>query len=332
MTLRDKVRQLLVLPFGGTSAPRELIRRFEPGGLIYFSDNLTGRDQIKALSHASQRVSRRVGEPMLVMTDQEGGIVTRVPGTSDTPAGSDFDGNTRWARRTARHTGALLESLGINVDLAPVADVNTVGSAGVIGSRSFGSDPDVVARLTAAQVCGYHRGGVAATAKHFPGHGSTTTDSHLEVVTIQRSKAAWKRIDLPPFMSAANRQVDLVLVGHLSVPALDRTGRPATLSGRMLRGWLRQRVGFDGVIITDSLTMRGITAYGSSRVIAVRAIRSGVDQLLMPENPAGAVRGIVHAVRQGQVPEQRINRSVARILTLKRSLGLYHAAKDLPGC
>ena len=332
MSLREKVRQLLVLSFSGTSAPGDLIRRFEPGGLIYFSENLTGRSQIAALSRDSQQVSRRVGEPLLVMTDQEGGIVTRLPGTSGTPAGTDFDGDARWARRTARSTGEMLDSVGINVDLAPVADVNTVADAGVIGSRSFGSDPRVVSRLTAAQVCGYHRGGVAATAKHFPGHGSTTTDSHLEVVRIERSKKAWQRIDLPPFEAAQRAHVDLMLVGHLSVPSLDPSGRPATLSRPILGGWLRQRVGFDGVVITDSLVMKGITAYGSSREIAVRAVRAGVDQLLMPQSPAGAARGIVDAVRRGRLTEHRVDLSVTRILTLKRELGLYRAHKDLPGC
>jgi beta-N-acetylhexosaminidase len=266
------------------------------------------------------------------MTDQEGGPVTRIPGTSDTPGGLDFEGEAGEARRTARQTGGLLDGLGVNVNLAPVADVNTVGSQGVIGSRSFGSRPGVVSRLTKAQVCGYHRGGVAATAKHFPGHGSTTVDSHLEVVTIERTKPEWRRIDLPPFVAAERRGVDLMLIGHLSVPSLDPTGRPATLSSPILRGWLRERVGFDGVISTDSLTMQGITAYGDSGSLAVRAIRAGVDLLLMPQSPAAAVQGLVDAVRAGRISEGRLNTSVVRVLTLKRTLGLYRAEKALPNC
>ncbi|MGH3507105.1 MAG: glycoside hydrolase family 3 N-terminal domain-containing protein, partial [Nocardioidaceae bacterium] len=221
MSLRDKARELLVLPFSGTVAPESVIRRFRPGGLIYFSENLADGDQIRSLSEESQQAARSVGQPLLLMTDQEGGIVTRIPGTSDTPAGADFGGDAAWARQTARDTGEMLDALGINVDLAPVADVNTVGDAGVISSRSFGSDPDVASRLTAAQVCGYHQGGVAAAAKHFPGHGSTTTDSHLEVVTIERSRQEWRRIDRPPFVAADRVGVDLMLVGHLSVPSLD---------------------------------------------------------------------------------------------------------------
>jgi beta-N-acetylhexosaminidase len=321
-----------VLPFSGTTAPADLIREYQPGGLIYFSDNLVSDDQISTLSRDSQRAARQVGEPLLLMTDQEGGIVTRIPGTSDTPAGAEFDGDAAWARQTARQTGELLDRLGINVDLAPVADVNTVGDAGVIGSRSFGSDPEVVSRLTAAQVCGYHQGGVAATAKHFPGHGSTTTDSHLEVVTIDRSGREWRRIDRPPFVAAQQRDVDLVLVGHLSVPALDPTGRPATLSGPILRGSLRAGIGFDGVIITDSMLMEGITAYGGTATLAVQAVRAGVDLLLMPADAAAARDGIVAAVRDGRLSEQRLDRSVARVISLKRTLGLYRAPKALPRC
>jgi beta-N-acetylhexosaminidase len=332
MSLREKAGQLLVLPFTGTDAPADLIREYRPGGLIYFSENLVNDDQISALSRDSQSASRDVGEPLLLMTDQEGGVVTRIPGTSDTPAGADFGGDAAWARRTARQTGELLDGLGINVDLAPVADVNTVGDAGVIGSRSFGSDPDVVSRLTAAQVCGYHEGGVAAAAKHFPGHGSTTTDSHLEVVTIDRTRREWRRIDRPPFAAAQQQEVDLMLVGHLSVPSLDPTGRPATLSGPILRGSLRHGIGFDGVIITDSMLMEGITAYGGSATLAVRALRAGVDLLLMPADAAAARDGIVAAVRDGRMSERRLDRSVARVLALKQTLGLYRAAKALPRC
>ena len=332
MSLRDKARQLLVLPFSGTVAPESVIRRFRPGGLIYFSENLVDGDQIRSLSEESQQAARSVGQPLLLMTDQEGGIVTRIPGTSDTPAGADFGDDAAWARQTARDTGDMLAALGINVDLAPVADVNTVGDAGVIGPRSFGSDPDVVSRLTAAQVCGYHRGGVAAAAKHFPGHGSTTTDSHLEVVSIERTRQEWQRIDRPPFVAADRAGVDLMLVGHLSVPSLDPSGRPATLSGPILKRQLRRSIGFDKVIITDSMIMEGITAYGGSGTLAVRALRAGVDLLLMPADPAAAVAGLVGAVRDGTISEARLDASVSRVLTLKRTLGLYRAAESLPGC
>ncbi len=332
MTLRDRVRQLLVVGFSGSRAPSKVISNLHPGGLIYFSGNLRNRHQIRRLSTRAQRLSRRAGEPLLIMTDQEGGIVTRIPGTSGTPGGADFHGNARWARRTAVSTGHLLHRLRINVDLAPVADVNTVGSAGVIGPRSFSSNPHVASRLVHAQVCGYHAGGVGATAKHFPGHGSTTTDSHLTTATIAESKRTWRHVDRLPFVSAVRSHVDMVLVGHLAFPAADASGRPATISGRLTRGLLRQRLGYHGVVITDALNMGGISSWGNPGQIAVRAISAGVDLLLMPPQPAQAVRAVIAAVRDGRLSRGRINTSVTRVLRLKQHLGLYRGSHSLPTC
>jgi beta-N-acetylhexosaminidase len=332
MTLRDRVRQLLVVGFSGTRAPSKVIANLHPGGLIYFSGNLRGRHQIRTMSARAQLQSRHAGQPLLIMTDQEGGIVTRIPGTAGTPGGADFHGNARWARRTAVSTGHLLHRLRINVDLAPVSDVNTVGSAGVIGPRSFSSHPHVASRLVHAQVCGYHAGGVGATAKHFPGHGSTTTDSHLTTATISESMRTWRHVDRLPFDSAVSSHVDMVLVGHLAFPAADASGRPATISGPLTRGLLRHRLGYRGVVITDALNMGGITSWGKPGQIAVRAISAGVDLLLMPPQPAQAVRSVVAAVHGGRLSKGRIDASVARVLRLKQRLGLYKAHASLPTC
>lgn len=332
MSLRDKVRQLIAVGFSGTSAPTAVIENLHPGGLIYFSANLQSRDQVRDLSHQAQRLSRRVGLPLLTMTDQEGGVVTRIPGTQNVPGGAEFGGNVRRARRVAHTTGDLMRRLGINVDLAPVADVATAGGGGVIGYRSLSADPDVAARLVRAQVCGYHAGGVAPTAKHFPGHGSTTTDSHASTAIISESASTWRRLDRPPFDAAVRNHVDLVMVGHLALPAMDPTGRPATISGSLIRGLLRQRLGFDGVVISDALNMGGITSWGTSRQIAVRAIGAGVDLLLMPPQPVEALRGVLEAVQDGRLTEARINLSVERILRLKQTLGLFHAPEQLRAC
>lgn len=332
MSLRDKARQLIVVGFSGTPAPVELIDSLRPGGLIYFAPNATSTDQIAALSRDAQEAAEQSGEPMLLMTDQEGGIVTRLPDTSDVPAGLDLGGDATLAHRTAIQTGADLVDVGINVDLAPVADVNTVGSAGVIGSRSFSSDPAVAARLTRAQVCGYHEGGVAAAAKHWPGHGSTTTDSHLETASVTRSLRDWRATDLPPFARAVRSDVDLILVGHLAFPALDPTGRPATISAKITRDVLRNDLGYDGVIITDALNMGGITSWGSSGQIAVQAVRAGVDILLMPPDPRGSVLALVDAVRAGRISQARLDSSVERVLRLKERLGLYGGPPRLGRC
>jgi len=222
--------------------------------------------------------------------------------------------------------------LGVNLDFAPVADVNTVGDAGVIGDRSFGSKPEQVSRLVRAQVCGYHDGGVAATAKHFPGHGSTRVDSHVELPVLAVTRRQWRRVDLPPFQEAIDAGVDAVMVGHLAFPALDRTGRPASLSRPMVTGWLRQRLGYDGLVVTDSLAMGAVASRGSSADVAVQVLSAGVDVLLMPPDPDAVVRGVLHAVRNGRLSPARIDQSVERVLSVKDRLGLLGAHRRLAQC
>ncbi len=332
MTLSNKVRQLIVPAFSGTTPPTSLIQTFHPGGLIYFGDNLTSQTQTRTLSTGIQQAALGRTLPLLVMTDQEGGIVTRIPGTEGTPGGAGFRGNSGWAHNTAVRTGTLMSSLGVSTNLAPVADVNTAGSGGVIGSRSFGSTPDVVSRLTTAQVCGYHTGGVATTVKHFPGHGSTSTDSHLHTAVIHESVAQWTATDLPPFQAAVAHGVDMILVGHLAFPAMDPTGRPATISRRLNFMLLRNRLHFHGVVITDALNMGGVTSWGTPGQIAVDTIKAGSDMLLMPPQPVVAVHAIVAAVQQGEIVPGRLDMSVYRVLKLKQTLGLLKPAKALARC
>lgn len=332
MTLVNKVRQLMVPAFSGTHAPTGLIDGLHPGGLIYFGENLTSQAQTKTLSAAIQRAAHGVTYPLLLMTDQEGSPVTRIPGTEDTPAGATFHGDAEWARRTAVSTGRLMSSLGVSTDLAPVADVNTAGPDGVIGERSFGSTPGLVSRMVTAQVCGYHDGGVATTVKHFPGHGSTSTDSHLETAVIKESAAKWAATDLPPFAAAVRDHVDMILVGHLAFPALDPTGRPATISSILNRDLLRTRLGYQGVVITDALNMGGITSWGTPGQIAVRTIQAGTDMLLMPPEPSVAVQAVVDAVDAGRIRSTRLDLHVYRVLKLKQTLGLLAPPPALPQC
>lgn len=332
MTLIDKVRQLVVPSFSGTGVPTGIIEGMHPGGLIYFSGNLTSQAQTRTLSSGIQRTALGTTLPLLVMTDQEGGIVTRIPGTEGTPGGAEFHGSAAWAHNTAARTGRLMSGLGVSTDLAPVADVNTAGSGGVIGSRAFGSTPGVVSRLTTSQVCGYHSGGVATTVKHFPGHGSTSTDSHLHTAVIRQSVATWTATDLPPFQAAVRSGVDMILVGHLAFPAMDSSGRPATISWRLNHVLLRERLGFQGVVITDALNMGGITSWGTPGEIAVRTIRAGSDMLLMPPQPSVAIHAVLTAVQRGDIDRGRLDMSVYRVLKLKQTLGLLRPAKALPHC
>jgi beta-N-acetylhexosaminidase len=333
MTLRDKIGQLVVVSFGGTTAPAGVLRRLQPGGVIYFADNLTTQTQVRRLSGRVHAVSNRAGIQALIGTDQEGGIVTRLPGAvSQLPGGAEFHGNATWARHVAHRTGRAMRRMGLDVDFAPVADVNTAGPNGAIGVRSFGSKPKLVSRLVDAQICGYHSTGTATTIKHFPGLGSTTVDSHQALPHLHLSMPTWRHIHLPPFVHGIATGTDLVMVGHVAFHRLDPTGTPASLSRLVVTHWLRHRVGYSRVVMTDSLTMGALSAYGTPGQLAVRAVKAGVDLLLMPAKPAGAVMGLLKAVHNQQISVHRIDRSVTRILRLKDRVGLVKGPASIHPC
>lgn len=348
MTLEEKVGQLFVMRVYGHSATApdqadidanlqeigvrtaaELLEKYRVGGIIYFSWAHNTRDphQIAALSNGIQRASLGLprGLPVLISTDQEHGIVARVgepatllPGAMALGAG----GSRGDAREAGRIGGSELRALGIRQDYAPVADVNVNPANPVIGVRSFGSEPTMVAAMVAAQVKGYETAGIAATAKHFPGHGDTAVDSHYGFPVIEHTRAQWDTLDAPPFRAAIRAGIDSIMTAHIMVPALDPSGDPATLSRPILTGILREELGYDGVVVTDSLGMEGVrTKYGDDRV-PVLALKAGVDQLLNPPKLDVAWNAVLDAVRTGELTEARLDVSVLRVLRLKARLGL----------
>ncbi|MFE7759498.1 glycoside hydrolase family 3 protein [Streptomyces sp. NPDC057418] len=349
MSLEEKVGQLFVMRVYGHSATApdqadidanlseigvrtaaELISTYHVGGIIYFAWAHNTRDphQIAALSNGIQRagLAGPTPLPLLVSTDQEHGIVCRVgepatllPGAMALGAG----GSRSDARAAGRIAGAELAAVGINQNYAPVADVNVNPANPVIGVRSFGSDPDSVAGLVAAQVKGYQGAGIAATAKHFPGHGDTNTDSHTGLPYIHHTREQWAELDAPPFRAAVAAGIDSIMTAHIVVPALDPSEDPATLSRPILTGILREELGYDGVVVTDSLGMEGVrTKYGDERV-PVLALQAGVDQLLNPPNLSVAWNAVLEAVKSGEISVARVEESVLRILRLKAKLGLF---------
>ena len=307
----------------GVRTPAQVVRTFHPGGVVLFSDNVASVDQVTRLTAGLVATARDEGYRLLVMTDQEGGSVSRLPGTvaESQPSAASYGGDATAARRDARRVGAAMLGMGVSVDLAPVADVNTVGDAGVIGDRSFGSTPDVVSRMVHAQVEGYHLGGVATTIKHWPGHGSTRVDSHQALPTLTLPPRRWRRVHVPPFVAGIDAGTDLVMVGHLAYPALDPSGLPATLSPALNRRWLRDRLGFTGVVVTDSLERGALRGFGGSGALAVKAFRAGSDLLLMPADPRAAARGLLDAVRSGKVARTALVRSESRVDRLRDRLG-----------
>lgn len=349
MTLREKVGQLFVPYVYGASAgapdpadveanrqrygvdnAEQMIARYHVGGIIYFTwaHNLRGATQTARLSNGIQHAAmrQRVPVPMLISTDQEQGIVHRLP-----PGATLFPGNMAlgaarepsYAQTSAAVTAQELRAVGINQNFAPDADVNIDPANPIIGVRSFGSSSALVASLTRAAVTGYQRAGVAATAKHFPGHGDTSVDSHVGLPVITHTRSQLEAIDLPPFKAAIGAGVDAIMSAHIVVPALDASRRPATLSRPILTELLRRQLGYEGVIITDSLEMAGVRQMFPDDRVPVEAIKAGADMMLMPPNLPAAIDGVVRAVRSGEISQPHLDRSVYRILELKSRRGLF---------
>lgn len=348
MTLREKIGQMFAVYVYGDSAydtdpwavnanrklygvdnASQIIQKYHVGSIIYFTwtGNIKNAQQVARLSNGIQRSSmtQRVPVPTLISTDQEGGIISRLPSQIVRSPGNMALGAARdktYAFRAAYIVGKELRALGINQNLAPDADVNINPFNPVIGVRSFGDRSWLVARLTAAQVRGYQSVDVAATAKHFPGHGDTNIDSHTGLPVIRHTQKQLEDIDLPPFRAAIDSGVDVIMSAHIVVPSLDPSGRPATLSKPILTGLLRQKLGFKGVIMTDSLEMAGVRQMFPDSRVPVEAIKAGADLLLMPPDLNLAINSVVNAVERGEISVSRINASVLRILELKARLGL----------
>ncbi len=347
MTLREKVGQLFVQQVYGSTAdtartentalygvatPAEVVQKYALGGVIYFAwtDSVKDPDQITALSNGLQKAAltrpTKARIPLMVGIDQEQGVVTRIgppatqfPGSMALGAGR----STQDARTAAAITGKELRAMGITTNFAPDADTNVNPLNPVIGTRSFSSDPALASQMVAAQVFGYQEdGGVMAAAKHFPGHGDTATDSHVAFPVITHSRQEWDTLDAPPFRAAIEEGVDVVMTGHLAFPALDDSGDPATLSKPIVTGLLREELGFEGVVITDSLEMQGVRdRYGDAEV-AVRALLAGVDLLCMSPALPAAFEAVVAAVESGRISRRDLDTKVRRVLTLKAERGV----------
>ncbi|MET7462519.1 glycoside hydrolase family 3 protein [Nonomuraea sp. NPDC005501] len=297
------------------------------GGVVLFARNRPDAEVVRRLRAESPDV--------VVAVDEEGGAVTRL----EVEHGSSFPGNralgvvddVHLTERVARQIGRMLAEADITLDYAPSADVNANPDNPVIGVRSFGPDPDLVARHTAAYVRGVQGAGVAACAKHFPGHGDTTTDSHLALPTVHISREVLSERDLPPFRAAVEAGVQSIMSGHLLVPALDPE-RPATLSRTILTDLLRGELGYDGMLVTDAIEMRAVAAMHSPGEIAVRALAAGADAIcagLVTERGLAELRdAIVAAVREGVLPEERLAEAAARVRAVSRWYGAQAAARE----
>ena len=321
--------------YAGAASPAEIIAKYRLGGLILMSwsaadptgstnkgSNLESPGQVRTLTDGLQAAAGKLpaGAPLLVGTDQEYGVVNRLrDGITQLPSALALGagGDPALTEGAWAAAGSDLRAVGINVDFAPVADVVAQGG-GVIGSRSYGSDPKAVSGQVGAAVRGLRKAGVAASLKHFPGHGHTTADSHTDLPILSQSRDALGTGDLPPFAAGIEAGAELVMSGHLDVRAVD-PGVPASFSSKVLIDLLRGQLGFKGVVVSDAMNMAPAQKWPPGEA-AVRALVAGNDILLMPPDLAAAHRGLLDGLRDGKLPKARLVEAATRVLTLKLTL------------
>lgn len=337
MSIDEQIGQLLMVGFPGTEpTPQvlELIRLGHVGGIILFSRNLGNTRQILQLTSTLQQAARDAGHPypLLIATDQENGIVRRTGSATTSFPGNMALGaiNSQAATEAvARATGQELRALGITMNLAPDVDISNNPANPVIGVRSFGGDPELVSRLGADAVRGYRAAGVVATLKHFPGHGDTDTDSHLALPVVPFDIERLEAVELKPFRQAIAAGAEAVMTAHVAVPEITGSSTlPATLAPEVISGLLRSRIGFDGVVITDCLEMRAISAGVGIAEGAVRALQAGADIVLISHRSDRQIAGlnaIRKAVEQGDLPASVVQAAAERVLRLKERLPAWNS-------
>jgi beta-N-acetylhexosaminidase len=322
--VRRDIGQLLIgsLP-GRTITPemRSLAREFSLGGVILFSRNIEEPEQVAELAGDIQALSS--GLPLWVSVDQEGGRVARLktPFTEWPPmAVLGRSGSTELASRFAAALAAELKAVGVTLDYAPVLDIHTNPNNPVIGDRALAQDADLVGRLGAAIVKGLQENGVAACGKHFPGHGDTSVDSHLELPLVEHPPDRIRRVEAVPFREAIRAQVAFIMTAHVLVPSLDEE-RPATLSPRVVQTILREELGFPGVILSDDLEMKAIAASYAVPDAAVQALAAGCDGVLIcsgnADTQAATLEALVYAVEQDRVAFKRLEDAQLRLRRAK---------------
>lgn len=326
--LRRQIGQLMVFGFEGLTVPdtmADLIRNHYVGNIIFFSRNVANRAQVSHLTSSLQQLAVESGQelPLTISTDQENGIVRRLPPDMPGLPGNmalGAAGRPDHAFRSGVLTGKLLKHVGINFNLAPVLDINNNPNNPVIGVRSYGDQGDLVTAYGVNFMSGLQSQGVIALAKHFPGHGDTDVDSHRGLPVITHGRSRLDVVELVPFVGVIAAGVDAVMTAHVVFPAVDPTRVPATLSRPVLTGLLRDELGFDGVLTTDCLEMDAISETVGVGPGAVAAVKAGADMIMVShrlDRQLQAIQAIEEAVLSGEISELRIEEAVARVSALK---------------
>ncbi len=335
MPLEEKVGQMMMVTFRGATAneaAKTLIQEVGVGGIIYYNwtNQLSSPEQVKYLSKSLQDLSKI---PLFIAVDQEGGKVARLKeGFTISPGNQAIgdSGDPKIAEQLAFVMGQEMKAVGINMNLAPVVDVNVNPLNPVIGSRSYSNKPEIVVQYGRSALDGYHKAGVLTTLKHFPGHGDVAIDSHTDLPIVNKSMEEWEQTELYPFAKLA-KETDAIMTAHILVPSMD-VDNCATLSKKVI-SYLRENIGFQGLVITDSLVMEGVLKQSKTiEMAAIQAINAGSDLLLFggkmlnqerkelsPEEIKHIHQSIVDAVNNGLILEERIDQAVRRILQAKKT-------------
>jgi beta-N-acetylhexosaminidase len=317
--VRRHIGQLAIVGFNGHAVPAEvkqIAREFDLGGVAFFARNVQDPEQVADLSRESQALATEM--PLWVSVDQEGGRVARLkrPFTEWPPMQTlGRAGDEALAQRFARALASELKAVGISLDYTPVLDVLTNPKNAVIGDRALAERAEDVARLGVAIIRTLQAEGIAACGKHFPGHGDTSVDSHFDLPLIEHPPDRLEAVELVPFKAAIATDVACIMTAHILIPALDAE-RPATLSPAIVDGWLRKKLGFNGVILTDDMSMKAISGRYGLPDASVQAVAAGCDGVLMcapqPDDQMAALEAIIYAVEQGRIPLKRVEDALSR--------------------
>lgn len=334
MTTEEKIGQLLMVGIEGKvldEDTKDFLQQHKVGGVILFGRNIENPEQVGRLTGQLQDIkSGPAGVGMLIGTDQEGGRVNRLPGekgrfpTAKSLAESGRPDNVREA---AGQMAVQLKEMGINMNFAPIMDINSNPDNLVIGDRAFGDNPETVSVMGLAFIQGTLDQGIIPVAKHFPGHGDTLVDSHTDLPVVEHSMDRLNSFELIPFQQAVDKEVPAIMSAHILLPQLDKD-YPATLSSNIINGILREQFGFNGVVFSDDLDMGAITKLYGPGEAAVRAVKSGIDILLVGHTREGMVQAfdaLVAAAVSGDIDSDMIDRAVLRVLTMKERFGLVKA-------
>ncbi len=335
MTIEEKICQMFFITpealtgvdvvTAAAATTKNALTAYPVGGLIYFDQNIESEKGIKEMLANTKAFGKEVCKaPLFLGIDEEGGTVARLGNSPNVNVPKVPDMCTITTEENAYNAGstigAYLAEYGFNMDFAPVADVLTNDKNTVVQKRSFGKDPAVVSSLAIQFSNGLNDKGILSCYKHFPGHGATADDSHEGLASVNKTYDDIAENELLPFGEAVKANADFIMAGHISLPNIIGDNTPASLSKIMLTDTLINKMGYKGIVITDSLSMGAVTNLGSSDKIAIDAINAGADMLLMPQNFQTAYNGVLNAVNSGEISEERINTSVLKILTVKQKI------------